>query len=78
VISEGFAVESLPPSLEFNCTYGFFRCKYWYEEQTRTIYSSASVTLTRNRIPPEKYQETREFIEKMKVAEGKKLIIKKI
>ena len=78
IIPAGFIVESLPPSLEINCTYGSYQCKYWYEEQTRTIFSLAFVTLTRNRIPPEKYQETREFIEKMKVAEGKKLIIKKI
>jgi len=78
IIPEGFVVESLPPTLEIKCTYGSYQCKYWYEENIRTIFSTASVLLTRNRIPPEKYQETREFIEKLKVAEGKKLIIKKI
>jgi hypothetical protein len=78
ILPKGFVVESLPPSQEISCTYGTYRCKYWFEESTGTIYSFATVTLTRNRIPPEKYQETREFIEKLKVAEGKKLIIKKI
>lgn len=78
IIPEGFIVESLPPTMEIKCTYGSYQCKYWYEENTRTIFSTASVSITRNRIPPEKYQETREFIEKLKVAEGKKLIIKKI
>jgi hypothetical protein len=78
ILPAGFVVESLPPTMEINATYGSYRCKYWYEEQSRTIFSTAYVTLTRNRIPPEKYQETREFIEKMKTAESKKLIIKKI
>jgi hypothetical protein len=78
IIPEGFVVESLPPTMEIKCTYGSYQCKYWYEENTRTIFSTASVSISQNRIPPEKYQETREFIEKMKTAEGKKLIIKKI
>lgn len=78
ILPEGFVVESLPAALNMEFSYGKFRSNYWFEETSRTIYTTAFLKLDQYRIPPEKFTETRDFIDKLKKEDSKKLIIRKL
>jgi hypothetical protein len=59
-------------------SYGKSHSNYWYVEATRTIYTTAYLKLDQYRIPPEKYPETKDLMDKLKKEDGKKLIIRKL
>ena len=78
VLTEGFVVDTLPGPQIKEFSYGKFRTNYWFEESSRTIYTTAFLKLDQYRIPPEKFKESRDFIDKLKKEDSKKLIIRKL
>jgi hypothetical protein len=76
-LPQGFSVDALPGSKKLAFEFGTFESKYWIDEQSKQVYSTASLVLTQYRIPAEKYAATKAFMDKILEDENQKLVIRK-
>lgn len=77
-LPEGYKVESLPPATSFNCTYGSYQSKTWYDEATNSIVNAAKLVLEQYKIPPAQYSNTYDFFGKVIGDEVNKIVIKRL
>lgn len=76
-LPEGFVVDMLPAAHTLSCSYGNFNSKYWYNEADKTVYSTASLELNKNRIPAGSYKEVKTFFDSVGKESTQRIVIKK-
>lgn len=76
-LPENYTVENLPKARDNSFEYGSFKTNYTYDEKANTITSVASLRLTQNVIPPDKYLLTHKFFGNVIDEYTEKIIIKK-
>ena len=76
-LPEGFNVEALPTARKVEFEFGKYESKYWVDAQTKQVYSTANLVLNQYRIPADKYNATKAFMDKILEDENQKLVIRK-
>ena len=71
----GFTVEVLPKAKELKFSFGSFRSNYILDTTLSTITTYVSLILLQNKIPPEKYKETRKFFDSVLDEYSDKIVI---
>jgi len=74
-LPEGFTVESLPKGRTISSTVGQFTSKYWFDEKTRKVFSTAVLEIKLFRVPAPKYQEAKQFFDQVLDDGNQKIIL---
>ena len=73
-LPEGFTVESLPKNNDISFPLGIYESHYWFDEKTRTIFSTARLIITSYKIESSMYDQARVFFDQV-IADGNQKII---
>jgi hypothetical protein len=73
-LPEGYSLESLPRDKNISFAKGRYESHYWADEKSRTIYSTASLTIDSYKIEPALYEEARMFFDQV-IEDGNQKII---
>jgi transglutaminase-like putative cysteine protease len=73
----GFEVETLPANQQFKFTYGSYEISYKYDAVKNQVTSMAKFTITNQKIPAAKYTELQQYLDNVRKAENKKLVIRR-
>ena len=76
-LPEGYTVEALPRDKTLSFAKGKYESKYWYDEASRTIFSTAKLTVTSQIIEPSIYEEARLFFDQVIDDANQKVVCKK-
>jgi len=76
-LAEGYTVEALPKDKSISFAKGKYESKYWYDEASRTIFSTAKLTVTSQVIEPAIYEEARLFFDQVIDDTNQKVVCKK-
>jgi hypothetical protein len=76
-LPENYTVENLPQAKDSKFDYGSFKTNYTYDDKANTITSIASLRLSQNVIPADKYEITHKFFSKVIEEYTEKIIIKR-
>jgi hypothetical protein len=75
-LPKGFTVENLPKNSSFQCTDAKFDAQYSYDATANKVTSIIRLEVMNQRIPPARYQQTKQFFDKLLKEMEQKLIIK--
>ena len=76
-LPKGFTLESLPIDKSLKFEYGLFKTRYLFDDKQKTVTTYATLTLSQNKIPAEKYQEARNFFNAVLDEYNDKIVIRK-
>ncbi len=76
LLPSGYGPESLPEPVQIKSGFGQFETRYWFDKKSNTLYASALLRIEHQRIPVNQYEQLRQFMQKIREEERKKLIIK--
>ncbi len=76
-LPEGFELDVLPQSKNFDCRNAAYQTSFAYDATTRSITGITTLELKNHRIPPAEYQELKAFFDKVLKEEAQRLVIKK-
>ena len=77
-LPEGFTMEALPKSKEMSCPYATYTTKYWFNEEQKAIYSTATLVLKQHKIPAAGYAEVKKFFDEILLDDAQRIVIKKL
>jgi hypothetical protein len=77
LLPKGFTLDALPDSRKFSCPYASYSCHYWYDENSRTIFSAARLMLNQEKIPAQDYDSVKLFFDSVYVENGQRIVIRK-
>jgi hypothetical protein len=77
-LPDGFGPESVPDPVSLKTSFGQFDTRYWFDSNTRSVFSTAVLRIDQARVPAELYPELRKFVQQIRDEERKKLIIKQL
>lgn len=73
----GYVAEALPESKTFDCPYGTYVTKYWFNETERAVYSTAQLRLTQHHIPAASYAGVKKFFDDVVIDDAQRIVVKK-
>lgn len=73
----GFEVETLPANQQFKFSYGSYELNYKYDAAKNQVTSTAKFIINNQMIPAAKYTELQQYLDNVKKAENKKLVIRR-
>lgn len=73
----GTSVEALPKPKELSNVYATYSTKYWYNESEKAVYSTASLTLKRHKIPAAAYAEIKKLFDDVLMDATQRIVVKK-
>jgi hypothetical protein len=74
---EGFTIDVLPKESDLTFSGGSYRTRYRYDVQTRIMESVSTLVVEKPQIPATRYEEARQFFDKVLEDGGQKLVVKK-
>ncbi len=77
-LPEGFVPETLPKAKELLFEFGNFKSTYQFDENKKSIITTARLELKEYRIPVEKFVATKKFFNDVSVEYSEKIVIKKL
>jgi hypothetical protein len=77
MMPEGFVIDLLPAGNKFSCETAEYSSSYFYKENEKAIYSITRLELKKHIIPPARYQEIKQFFDKVLKEEAQRIVIKK-
>ena len=77
-LPDGFGLETLPKPKELKFEYGTFTSAYRYDEQQKTIVSTARLVLTEYRIPVAMFAAAKKFFNDVLAEYTEKIVIKRL
>ncbi|HWH61629.1 MAG TPA: hypothetical protein VNS50_00055, partial [Ginsengibacter sp.] len=75
-LPENYTVENLPKARDNKFEYGAFKTNYTYDEKSNSVTSVASLSLSQNMIPADKYLSTVKFFSNVIDEYTEKIVIK--
>ena len=75
-LPENYTVENLPKARDNKFEYGSFKTNYTYDEKSNLVTSVASLSLSQNMIPADKYLSTVKFFSNVIDEYTEKIVIK--
>lgn len=73
----GFEVETLPVNQQLKFSYGSYDVSYKYDAVKNQVTSTSKFIITNQAIPAAKYTELQQYLDNIKKAENKKLVIRR-
>lgn len=73
----GYAIDALPSEKNFQCKYGSYKSKCWFNAAEKAVYSSASVVLQQHKIPASDYAPVKSFFDEIEKDESQRIVVKK-
>lgn len=77
-LPEGFGIETMPKARQQKFAFGSFSSTYIYDEQKKTIITTARLELNNYKIPAAKFLETKKFFNEVATEYTEKIVIKKL
>ena len=77
-LPDGFAVETLPKTKELKFEYGTFKTTYQFDENKKSIITTARLELTEYKIPAAKFLAAKTFFNDVLTEYTEKVVIKKL
>lgn len=77
-LPEGFSLETLPKTKDIKFEYGSFKSNYVYDENKKTITTTARLELTEYKIPAAKFLDTKKFFNEVMAEYTEKIVVKKL
>ncbi len=77
ILPEGYKVDAIPKEKQLKCEFANYATSYRYDEVKNVVISTATMTLTRHRIPAAKYAEVKNFFDEVILDDSQKIVIKK-
>ena len=77
-LPEGFGLETLPKSKELKFEYGSFSSTYRFDEQQKTIVTTARLVLNEYKIPVAKFSATKKFFNDVLAEYTEKIVVKRL
>jgi hypothetical protein len=75
-LPEGFTVESLPKDKNISFALGKYEARYWVDEKSRTVFSTARLEINTYKIEPALYEQARLFFDQVLDDGNQKIIFK--
>ena len=73
----GYTIDALPETKNIQCKYASYSSRYWWDEKSGQVYTTAKIVLTNYRIPAPDYPAVKAFFDDVLRDNAQRIIIKK-
>jgi hypothetical protein len=74
---EGYKIDALPGTKNMDCEYATYSTKYWFDEKSQTIFSSAQLIIKNSRVPASKFSAVKSFFDDVIMDSQQRIVISK-